>query len=184
MWLPWSAADGQLICTPWEYALEPCLINGVGLLPWEWERFKQQERNSQPGAEVFEQHSLHAVHAAEASDRPGTYEGFNVTEHIVAINSIQALEEGGVLQHQPLVLLNSLVHVTAADQQQELAFDVLQHQCRMLNTSLILTRYSEEHWGLLHGKPVDSHDLHTAMRLRAGKLHRRDQLVLVQHQQG
>lgn len=184
MWLPWSAASGQLLCTPWEYVLEPCLTDGVGLLPWEWEHFKQQhEANHQPGTEVFEQPTLHAVHAEGVSIQSDAHEGFNLTERIVAIDSTQALEEADMHKHQPIVLLNNLVHVDGADKQQQADFDMLQQQCRVLNTTLILTKYSEEHWGFLEGKPVDSHNLHTAVCLRAGKLHRRDQTVLVQHQQ-
>ena len=184
MWLPWSAADGQLTCTPWEYVEEPCLTDGVGLLPWEWQHFKQQhESNSQPGAEAVKQHTLYALHAEGASTQYDAHVGFNLTEHTVAIDSTQVLEEADEHKHEPIMLLSNLVHGLGADQQQPLELDMQQQACRVLNTSQILTKYSEEHWNLLEGRPTDLHNLHTAVRFRAGKLHRRDHDLLV-HQQG
>lgn len=185
MWLPWSISAGQLMCTPWEYAIEPCLLNGVGLLPWEWDHFRQQQLgNAQHGNHSFDEHTLHAVHAEGNSGSAKVQTGFNLTEQVVEIDSKEAVEEAAAFTGKPLVLLDSLVHIDMglANQKQQNSFDRLQQECRVLNTTEMLTKYDDINWSLLAGRLPELYDkLHVALRLRSGKLHRRRHSNSVQH---
>lgn len=181
MWLPWSTADGQLMCTPWEYAIEPCLTSGVGLLPWEWHHFSQRHLESTHGESGDSgQHALHAVHTEQHATSVTAQDGFNLTAHVVELEGKEAVAEAALFQHKPVVLLDNLVHVKLTDEQQHV-FDKLQQECRVLNTTQILAKFDEVHWNFLEGRTVDVNiKIKAAVHLRSGKLHRRGQPLLVQ----
>ena len=82
MWLPGSTKQGQLMCTPWEYASEPCLINGTDLLPWEWNHIKEQQVDGTYIAD--EQLTISTLHAQRRYSSSDVLRGSNLTNQIVA----------------------------------------------------------------------------------------------------
>ena len=187
MWLPWSNAAGQLMCTPFEYALPPCLYDGMGLLPWEWQHFQEQQAGRREAEGVRpDQHVLHAVHAEQASQPPSMQHGFNLTHYMVSLKSTEALQAAEGLHEEPIILLNNLVHLDLASQQHLQAFGVLEQHCSVVNTTKILSKFDTEHWNLAdipsdatadhaaaaHVEAAAHAQLHVTARLRRGKLHR------------
>lgn len=165
------------MCMPWEYAIEPCLLDGVGLLPWEWDHFKQQHLGfTDPGEFASDMHTLHALHADSDNGLQSLPDGFNMTQHIVEVTVNDALKEGAALQDKAVVMLDTLMHVNieSASHNHQASFDQLQQKCRVLNTTQILTKFDDTNWVLLEGRqPRLGTNLHVAIHLRSGNLHRR-----------
>ena len=167
------------MCTPFEYANENCLQDGLGLLPWEWQHFHQQH----PGDSAEDSpgpHELHAVHAEHEPEGSSMHAGFNLSRHIVSINSEDVLEDVGELLQHPIILLKNFVHIDFANEQHSDAFDKMEQGCTVLNTTKVLSRFSPWHWNQAGDsfeesstvqEAVHAH-IHVAARLRRGKLHR------------
>ena len=186
MWLPWTAADGQLMCTPWEVARWACLSDGAGLMPWEWLHFQQQHHQDNSSAAGLNSSTaditLHAVHAEHEGNAAVAEPGYNLTQHVVEINHTDELKVLDVLADQQIVFLNDLVHVDLDNpkgfEKQSEAYQSLLKRCTMLNTSAVAEKYSFNSWnfGAFQGlKVVDGAATEIAekpQRLKRGKLHR------------
>ena len=187
MWLPWSAADGLLMCTSWEMARQPCLNVGQGMLPWEWHHFQQQHlvnatsdnATTPTAADV----TVHALHAEQEPKAEAGAPGFNLVDHIVELKSTsQELQQLEDLTDRPVLLLNSLVHLdltNATDfEEQSRQYHKMVEHCNLLNTTAMIMKYDLQSWNF-NGPSLAMNTQHEpsdiAMmpsRLRKGNFHR------------
>ncbi len=153
MWLPWTAADRQLMCMSWEAARGDCLSQGIGLLPWEWQHFQQQHLGNSSTDDATSNATditLHALHAEQAADAGVAEAGFNIAHHVVEINGADDLSELKSLSTQPILFLDTFVHVdfeslTRVRGQSE-AYQSLLGMCDLLNTTAMSHKYSFDSW--------------------------------------
>ena len=187
MWLHWTAADGKLMCTPWETAKMHCLGSGLGMLPFEWHHFQQEHMGNESDSEGLGSLNttavtLHALHAGGESDVPGLQEGFGLANQIVEIESLDELQGLGDLADHPYVFLDSLIHLDlkkealTGSEQDAQSYQSAFQLCALLNTTAILNRYNIETWNDNGGLPVlkpEGADLpHKPARLKKGRIHR------------
>lgn len=165
MWLPWTAADGQLMCTSWEAARGDCLSQGIGLLPWEWQHFQQQHLGNSFTDDATSNATditLHALHAEQAADAGVAEAGFNLAHHVVEINGADDLLGLKSLSNQPILFLDSLVHVDFESfmriRRQSEAYQSLLGMCDLLNTTAISHKYSFDSWNFASWHGLDIMD--------------------------
>lgn len=175
LWLPWSSPTGELLCTPWEYVQEPCLIQGRGLLPWEWQHFQSLHFSS--AAALHGSMEELAIRATGSVNEGQSYdqEGFNLTNHIVEVEAVADVQEKLHVQTQPILYVDSLVHVNTAkwSKPARAALEQMQSECLVLNPELYLSKYTLDG---SHRRNEDARsaaeEVHKPARLRKGRLHR------------
>lgn len=185
MWLPWTAADGQLMCTSWEAARGNCLSQGTGLLPWEWQHFQQQHLGNSSRDDATSNATditLRALHAEQAVDAGVAEAGFNLAQHVVEINGADDLPGLKSLSNQPILFLDTLVHVdfeslTRVRRQSE-AYQSLLGMCDLLNTTAMCHKYSFDSWNfatwqglkIMDGPSVKANVAERPQDLKQGKV--------------
>ena len=185
MWLPWTAADGQLMCMSWEAARGDCLSQGIGLLPWEWQHFQQQHLGNSSTDDATSNATditLHALHAEQAADAGVAEAGFNLSHHVVEIHGVDDLLGLKSLSNQPILFLNTLVHVDSESltsvRRQSDAYQSLLGMCDLLNTTAMSHKYSFDSWDfatwhgleILDGPSVKASVADRPQDLKKGKL--------------
>ena len=165
------------MCTPWGYATPECLLYGRGLLPWEWQHFQQQhqlqfnQHHSQKHTQQDNQHAqdqqqeqpsvqdsatdktsvvLHAEHA----DEPQHTDLYNqavhtgILHHMVGIDADTGLQQAEGLEGVPMLLMDSLVHVTFPDSpsQEQQQYADLQQECLVLNNTAFTARFAPQEY--------------------------------------
>jgi len=109
--------------------------------------------------------------------------GFNLTDHVIEIDSVDELQGLDSLADQPIVFLDSLVHVDwdslVGFEQKAESYHSLLERCTLLNTTAITEKYTPDTWRfgtfgslrIVGGAVVDIAE--KPQRLKKGKLHRR-----------
>ncbi|DBA88882.1 TPA: hypothetical protein ACH3X2_000126 [Trebouxia sp. C0005] len=182
MWLPWTAADEQLMCTSWEAARGDCLSQGIGLLPWEWQHFQQQHRGNSSTDDATSIASEITLHAEQAAGAGVAEAGFNLVHHVVEINGADDPPGLKSLSNQPILFLDTLVHVdfeslTRVRRQSE-AYQSLLGTCDLLNTTAMTHKYSFDSWNfatwqglkIMDGPSVKANVADRPQDLKKGKL--------------
>ena len=162
------------MCMPWPYVNQECLATGRGLLPWEYDHFRDQH----PGLE-FEHSAIHAVHDehAEHDQHDEVMEGhFGLVDHVVEISAASEIEDLQTINHQPIVLLDNFVHLMIPDSMtdEQQAYDSFWKECTVLNTAAYTAIFDLDGNRGEKIRPMTDLGLsHRPARLRPGKLHRR-----------
>lgn len=250
IWIPWRDQGGSLMCTPWGYATPECLVDGRGLLPWEWHHFQevherlrqpqqqqqeqlhqqqdkeqqqqqsqqhhQQEQSQKQQDKVYwqqqqqgQQHShvqhqlqdqqqnasndtalhavvLHAVHFEEPqhTDLYSQDSQGGMLHHMVEVDPNTGLEQAKGLEEAPILLVDSLVHMTLSkghgEEQQQYA--EMQQGCLVLNNTAFTARFEPHEYSRnsssdpMAATHTDAH-LHRHIR-KKGRLHLRSQTAI------
>ena len=174
MWLPWSSAEGHLMCTPWPYVNHECLSNGRGMLPWEYNHMLTQHADS---ASYFGTiHALHDDEAAHAEHDTSEEAHFGLTHRIVQIEAATEFESVQPLHDKKLLLLDNLVHVVFNEDmpKQKHTYNTFWQECMVLDTAAYTAMFDVEgNRGRKGVRPMADLGLsHQPACLRKGRLHR------------
>lgn len=191
------------MCTPWPYVKSECLSAGRGLLPREFDHLKSQLADiDAEHAELDAVHAEHAVfdavhaehpvlgavhaeravldavhaeHAQHAEQAMKQEEHFKLTSHVVEVEAMAELAELQNLKHEPLILLDDLIHMifddTMADE--EAKYASFSQECTVLNTAEFTAMFDVD------GNRDDTKPMehlgwsHRPSQVKKGRLHRR-----------
>ena len=160
------------MCTPWPYVNHECLAGSRGLLPWEFEHFYAQHAGFEFGAST-----VHALHDEDNEYELISEAHFELAEHIVEIDARSELDDLQTLQYQPIIYLDSFIHVIFPDSmaQHKQAYDNVCEECTVLNTEAYTAIFDlDGNRGRKNAQPMANLGLsHRPARLRQGKLHTR-----------
>ena len=179
------------MCTPWPYVNPECLSAGRGLLPWESDHFKSQLADIDPEHAMHAErlvldavHAEHAVldavhdeHAQQAEQAVIQEDHFKLTSHVVEVEAAAELAELQTLQHEPVILLDDLIHVTFDESMadEEAKYASFSQECTVLNTaefSAIFDVDGNREWP--NTTPMEHLGWsHRPSQVKKGRLHRR-----------
>lgn len=162
------------MCTPWPYVNVECLAGGRGLLPWEFNHFSAQHVASD---KQRQEAIIHAVHHEHEQHETVTEDHFGLAEHVVEIDAGSELDDLLTLQHQPIILLDNLIHVIFPHsmEAQRQSYDTVCDECTVLNTEAYTAIFDlNGDRGKVNMQPMAHLGLsHQPATLRQGRLHSR-----------